>query len=62
MIMFHGLESFVRLGGYGKFVWPSFAVGFAALFTNFMVVRAHLHRVRKHQDKSELDVVHENTM
>jgi len=60
MIAFHGFESFIRMGGYGSYVWPAFAIGFALLFSNYMFIRSQFRRSKKVLKKRAERMAHES--
>lgn len=61
MVIFHGFESLVRMGGYGSAVWPAFTIGFVLLFANYMFVRSQFRRAKKVLKKrTEGRVAHES--
>lgn len=61
MVAFHGFESFIRMGGYGAYVWPAFAIGFVFLFGNYMFIRSQFRRSKKQIRKGRDKIAHENS-
>jgi len=47
MLVFHSFESFVRMGGYGTYVWPAFAIGFVLLFSHYLFIRSQFRRSKE---------------
>jgi heme exporter protein D len=41
-----GLSEYFAMGGYARFVWPSYAIVFAAIVLNIVWARSKLKRAR----------------
>lgn len=51
MIQFHGLESFLHMGGVAIYVWPAFAIVFVLLLSNVFLIYSQLRRVKQNLKK-----------
>jgi heme exporter protein CcmD len=41
------MNEFFDMGGYGKYLWPAFALGFGVVVLNFMLALSSLKRAKQ---------------
>lgn len=58
MLAFHSFESFVRMGGYGLYVWPAMILAVFLLCANLLMIHSELWRLLKR--KKNRDASSEN--